>query len=51
MQNAINADPSCKPAYQKLWNSWVAHRSLKVTKKELDDFTEKYKKNICNKNI
>ncbi len=38
--------PYAEEPYQKLWNSWQAHRSLKVTEKEMDTFIEKYEKYI-----
>lgn len=38
--------PNYQVPYQKLWESWVTHRSLKVTKGELENFMIKYKKNI-----
>ncbi len=43
-KSTIDAYPTCHEAYQRLWNSWVTHRSLKVTQRELNDFIEKYKK-------
>lgn len=45
-RNAIDVYPNCKEAYQKLWSSWITHRSLKVTEKELNDFIAKYEKYI-----
>jgi hypothetical protein len=45
-QSTIDLYPDCKPAYQKLWGSWVSHRSLRVTQKELDRFIEKYEEHI-----
>src|SRR3990167_9262426 len=44
--NTIEKYPACAAASRKLWNSWVSHRSLKVTKKELNDFMTKYELNI-----
>lgn len=34
----IKQHPDCKEAYQQLWNSWVAHRSLRVPQREMDHF-------------
>jgi hypothetical protein len=38
----INDYPTDHEGYQRLWNSWVGYRSLRVTEKELDDFMGKY---------
>lgn len=45
-QKLIEKYPSVEEPYQKLWDSWRAHRSLKVTEKEMDAFIEKYEKYI-----
>lgn len=45
-KTVIDIYPTCAEAYQRLWNSWAFKRSLMVTKKELDDFEEKYNKYI-----
>lgn len=42
----IEIYPTCEEAYQKLWNSWVFKRALKIPKNELDDFQKKYEKFI-----
>lgn len=42
----IDKHPYSPEPYQKLWDSWHAHRSFKVTEKEMDDFIEKYEKYI-----
>lgn len=42
----IDKYPYVEEPYQKLWSSWQAHRSLKVTEKEMNDFIEKYEKYI-----
>ena len=45
-KNIIEKYPADKRAYEKLWDSWSTHRSLKVTEKELDMFRERYEQYI-----
>jgi hypothetical protein len=45
-KNLIDKYPYVKEPYQKLWNSWVSHRLLKVPEKEMDRFIEKYEQYI-----
>jgi hypothetical protein len=42
----IDLYPTYREAYQKLWNSWVSVRGLKITEKELVEFEERYNKYI-----
>ncbi len=42
----INDHPLYKKAYQDLWSVWARNASLKVPKKEMDDFIYKYEKYI-----
>jgi hypothetical protein len=46
----IDNHPTHETAYQKLWNSWVSTRSLKITQKEFDEFEKKYHEHILSKN-
>lgn len=41
-KSIIEKYPHHQTAYEKLWESWLVHRSLKVTKRELDYFMERY---------
>ena len=50
-KSIIDKYPDHKAAYQKLWNSWIDHRSLKVTEKELGHFIEHYQTYIESKGV
>jgi hypothetical protein len=45
-KTVIDLYPTCREAYQKLWNSWVSVHGLKIPEKELREFEEKYNKYI-----
>ena len=43
-KHLMQLDPTCKPAYQDLWNSWVKHsKGRGVPKGEMKEFLNKFK--------